>query len=72
MKLVATRSLGDQAVAGMTADEIADAVMKLNKVCVLSCWHAPIDHRCTSESTEAADLCAAGAARIVRNAAQVP
>ena len=37
MKLVATRSLGDQGVAGMTADEIADAVMKLDKVCMLSC-----------------------------------
>jgi hypothetical protein len=37
MKLVATRSLGDQGVAGMTADEIADAVMKLDKVCTLSC-----------------------------------
>ena len=40
MKLVATRSLGDQGVAGMTADEIADAVMKLDKVCTLSCLPA--------------------------------
>lgn len=40
MKLVAKRSLGDQGVAGMTADEIADAVMKLDKVCALLCLPA--------------------------------
>ena len=37
MKLVATRSLGDQGVGGMSAVDIADAVMKLDKVCTLSC-----------------------------------
>lgn len=57
MKLVATRSLGDQAVAGMTADEIADAVMKLNKVCVLSCWHACVTlSRTTEQSTVATPM----------------
>ena len=32
MKLVATKALGQDVVSGMSADDIADAVMKLDKV----------------------------------------